>query len=116
MIARLADEYAVSPVDWIIARRLKRMLSSALADLPRRHLDVLTRRFGLDGAPPRSRADCAAIFGNSVSSIRAVEMGALSALPQEAPLMLEHLKTAEEYAEGAAYIKKTGAEAGLQFA
>lgn len=40
----------------------------------------------------------------------------IAALPHQAPLMLEHLKTAEEYAEGAAYIKKTGAAAGFQFA
>jgi len=42
-------------------------------------------------------------------------LSALASLPHEAPLMLEHLKTAGEYAEGAAYIKKTGAEAGLEF-
>ncbi|WP_321476406.1 TIM barrel protein [uncultured Paludibaculum sp.] len=41
---------------------------------------------------------------------------AVAGLPQGAPLMLEHLKTAEEYAEGAAYIRKTGAAAGLSFA
>jgi sugar phosphate isomerase/epimerase len=33
----------------------------------------------------------------------------------EVPLMLEHLKTAEEYQEGAAYIRRTGAETGLSF-
>jgi len=39
----------------------------------------------------------------------------LAALPTEVPLMLEHLKTAEEYLEGATYIRKVGAEAGLAF-
>jgi hypothetical protein len=29
--------------------------------------------------------------------------------------MLEHLKTAEEYAEGAAYIRKVAKEAGVEF-
>jgi sugar phosphate isomerase/epimerase len=35
----------------------------------------------------------------------------LASLPQEAPLMLEHLKTPEEYAEGASYIRRIAAEA-----
>ncbi len=34
----------------------------------------------------------------------------------DVPLMMEHLKTAEEYQEGAAYIRRIGAEAGLRFA
>lgn len=40
----------------------------------------------------------------------------LAALPNDAPLMLEHLKTAAEYAEGAAYIRKVAAECGIDFA
>jgi sugar phosphate isomerase/epimerase len=40
----------------------------------------------------------------------------LSQLPQEAPLMLEHLKTAEEYEEGRQYILQTGREIGVRFA
>ncbi|HWF47254.1 MAG TPA: TIM barrel protein, partial [Bryobacteraceae bacterium] len=39
----------------------------------------------------------------------------LASAPLEAPLMLEHLKTAEEYAEGAAYIRRMGAVAGVTF-
>jgi sugar phosphate isomerase/epimerase len=42
-------------------------------------------------------------------------LGALTALPRETPLMLEHLSKAEEYAEGAAYIRKIAAEAGVEF-
>jgi hypothetical protein len=34
----------------------------------------------------------------------------------DAPLMLEHLKTAEEYDEGKRYIRKVGGELGLAFA
>jgi sugar phosphate isomerase/epimerase len=40
----------------------------------------------------------------------------VASLPVDAPLMLEHLKTAEEYAEGAAYIRKVAAGAGVTFA
>lgn len=40
----------------------------------------------------------------------------LSRLPVDAPLMLEHLKTAEEYEEGKGYIRKIGGELGLAFA
>ena len=40
----------------------------------------------------------------------------LSKLPVEAPLMLEHLKTAAEYEEGKKYIQKVAAEAGVSFA
>ncbi len=40
----------------------------------------------------------------------------LSRLPGEVPLMLEHLKTAEEYAEGAKYIRAVGEKEGLAFA
>ena len=40
----------------------------------------------------------------------------LSKLPVGAPLMLEHLKTAEEYDEGKRYIMKVAGELGLAFA
>jgi hypothetical protein len=40
----------------------------------------------------------------------------LSRLPAETPLMLEHLKTAEEYEEGKRYIQKVGTESGVTFA
>ncbi len=40
----------------------------------------------------------------------------LSRLPVDAPLMLEHLKTAEEYDEGRAYIQKLAASTGITFA
>jgi sugar phosphate isomerase/epimerase len=39
----------------------------------------------------------------------------LAQLPHQPPLMLEHLKTAAEYKEGADYIRKQGAEAGIAF-
>ena len=39
----------------------------------------------------------------------------LAALPSQPPLMLEHLKTAEEYREGRDYIRRVGAESGVQF-
>jgi len=40
----------------------------------------------------------------------------LAQLSVDAPLMLEHLKTAEEYDEGKRYILKVGQELGLKFA
>lgn len=40
----------------------------------------------------------------------------LAALPAPVPLMLEHLKTAAEYEEGANYIRKVAGEIGLKFA
>jgi sugar phosphate isomerase/epimerase len=40
----------------------------------------------------------------------------LSKLPVDAPLMLEHLKTAEEYEEGKKYIQKIAAQNGVTFA
>lgn len=40
----------------------------------------------------------------------------LSKLTVDAPLMLEHLKTAEEYDEGRAYIQKVAASIGVEFA
>ena len=39
----------------------------------------------------------------------------LSRLPLDAPLMLEHLKTAEEYAEGRGHIQSVARELGLSF-
>jgi sugar phosphate isomerase/epimerase len=39
----------------------------------------------------------------------------LAALPQQPPLMMEHLSKAEEYAEAARYIKETGAKNGVRF-
>ena len=40
----------------------------------------------------------------------------LARLPQDAPLMLEHLKNAAEYDEARAYVRKVGAGAGVEFA
>jgi sugar phosphate isomerase/epimerase len=40
----------------------------------------------------------------------------LAQLPIDAPLMLEHLKTADEYEEGRNYIQRVGREAGVRFA
>ncbi len=40
----------------------------------------------------------------------------LTKLPVDAPLMLEHLKTAEEYDEGRGYVQKTAKAAGVAFA
>lgn len=40
----------------------------------------------------------------------------LAECPVEAPLMLEHLKTAEEYEEGKQYILRIGRETGVRFA
>lgn len=39
----------------------------------------------------------------------------LAGLPVEAPLMLEHLKTPEEYEEGRNYIRRVGGEIGVTF-
>ncbi len=39
----------------------------------------------------------------------------LAQLPQNPPLMIEHLSTAEEYAAGAKHIVETGSKAGLSF-
>ncbi len=40
----------------------------------------------------------------------------LAKLPVDAPLMIEHLKTPEEYEQGKHYIQKVGGELGLTFA
>jgi len=40
----------------------------------------------------------------------------LSKLERDAPLMLEHLKTADEYEEGKKYIQKVAAGIGVKFA
>jgi sugar phosphate isomerase/epimerase len=40
----------------------------------------------------------------------------LSQLPVDAPLMLEHLNTAEEYKEGHAYIRRIASQQGISFA
>ena len=40
----------------------------------------------------------------------------LSKLPVDAPLMLEHLQTPEEYAEGRDYIRAVGTRIGITFA
>ena len=41
---------------------------------------------------------------------------AVASLPQETPLMLEHLKSAAEYEQGAKYIRQTAADCGVTFA
>ena len=46
----------------------------------------------------------------------AVYLTELAKLPNDAPLMLEHLKNAAEYDEGRAYIQKVAGQAGVKFA
>jgi sugar phosphate isomerase/epimerase len=46
----------------------------------------------------------------------ATYLGELSKLPVDAPLMLEHLQTAEEYDEGRSYIRSVGDRIGIRFA
>ena len=46
----------------------------------------------------------------------AAYLKSVAALPVDAPLMLEHLKTAAEYDEAAAYVRKIAAESGVSFA
>jgi len=55
------------------------------------------------------------IPGHGEVDYRAYLRGVAS-LPVDAPLMLEHLKTAEEYAEGAGYIRKVADSVGISFA
>jgi len=43
-------------------------------------------------------------------------LGELAKLGREVPLMLEHLRTSEEYDEGRSYIRKVGDRVGLTFA
>jgi L-ribulose-5-phosphate 3-epimerase UlaE len=43
-------------------------------------------------------------------------LGELSKLPVDAPLMLEHLQTPEEYTEGRNYIRLVGDRIGVKFA
>jgi sugar phosphate isomerase/epimerase len=40
----------------------------------------------------------------------------IASLPVDAPLMLEHLKTAEDYQEGRDYIRRVGERIGVPFA
>ena len=46
----------------------------------------------------------------------ATYLGELSKLPVDVPLMLEHLKTPEEYDEGRAYIRRVATREGISFA
>jgi len=46
----------------------------------------------------------------------ATYLGELARLPVDAPLMLEHLKSAAEYDEGRAYIQRVAAQNGIGFA
>jgi sugar phosphate isomerase/epimerase len=46
----------------------------------------------------------------------ATYLNSVASLPVDAPLMMEHLKTADDYAEAAGYIRKVAGEAGVQFA
>jgi len=54
------------------------------------------------------------IPGRGMIDYKAYVQG-LSRLPVDAPLMLEHLKTAEEYAEGRSYIQGVAKSLGLSF-
>jgi len=58
----------------------------------------------LEVAPGRGQVDYRALLRE------------LAKLPVDAPLMMEHLKTAEEYEEGKKYILGVARELGLSFA
>ena len=69
----------------------------------------------LDWVPEMNVHFVEVIPGRGQMDYRAYVRG-LAGLAAPAPLMLEHLKTAEEYAEGARHIRKVAAELGLEFA
>jgi sugar phosphate isomerase/epimerase len=69
----------------------------------------------LDWVPEMNVHFVEVIPGQGQMDYRAYLRG-LGGLAVPAPLMLEHLKTAEEYAEGARHIRKVAAELGLEFA
>jgi len=68
----------------------------------------------LDWVPEMNVHFVEVIPGRGQMDYRAYLRG-LAGLAAPAPLMLEHLKTAEEYAEGAWHIRKVAGELGLEF-
>ncbi|MCX7602950.1 MAG: sugar phosphate isomerase/epimerase [Bryobacteraceae bacterium] len=69
----------------------------------------------LDWIPEMNIHFVEVIPGRGQIDYRALLRG-LASLPSPPPLMLEHLRTAEEYAEGAGFIRRTAAGLGLEFA
>jgi RNA polymerase sigma factor (sigma-70 family) len=73
----MSDPDSACPQQSLIRRDLGNHLRRELAALDDRERDVIRVRFGLDGDPPRTLREAAALLGLSRERIRQIELAAL---------------------------------------
>jgi RNA polymerase primary sigma factor len=76
----IADDRAVDPVQRAVVTERRREASAMLALLPRRHREVLARRFGLDGRPEQGHQEIGQSLGVGAERSRQLEREALRRL------------------------------------
>lgn len=80
VVAYLADHRVADPVEAVIAREDRGEVAALLRLLPRRHREVLVRRYGLNGHGIQSHAEIGAWLGVGEERSRQLEREALNRL------------------------------------
>jgi RNA polymerase primary sigma factor len=76
----IADDHAVDPAQRAVVTEREREVSAMLALLPRRHREVLVRRYGLDGQPEHGHDEIGQWLGVGAERSRQLEREALHRL------------------------------------
>ena len=76
----VADDHAADPTEYVVADEESRMVRNMLKLLPERHLNVVARRYGLDGQTPQSHEQIGASLGVGPERSRQLEHEALHRL------------------------------------
>ncbi|MBW3623904.1 MAG: RNA polymerase sigma factor RpoD/SigA [Armatimonadetes bacterium] len=87
----VADEFGQNPMETLESLIRKEEVEEVLECLTVRERDILIRRFGLDGAPPRTLSEVAAGFRLTRERVRQIEAGALRKLRDRSPSYAEPL-------------------------
>jgi len=81
----IADDHAVDPAQRAVVTERARDVWATLALLPRRHREVLTRRYGLDGQPEQGHEEIGRSLGVGAERSRQLEREALHRLRSVVP-------------------------------
>jgi RNA polymerase sigma factor (sigma-70 family) len=80
---RIPDDESPDPTDQISRSEIRDVIESALDGLDGREMEILSRRFGLDGGPPQTLDSIGATLGLSRERVRQIERSVLDRLGEQ---------------------------------
>jgi RNA polymerase primary sigma factor len=80
MSGDIQDDHGIDPADEAEGRQTKNRLAEILGEMPKRSLEILTMRYGLDGEEPRTLREVGEKIHLSRERVRQIEAESLKAL------------------------------------